>query len=280
MLVNSKKILNDARMNNYAIAHFNINNLEWTRFILEECERLKTPVILGVSESAIDYMGGYYTVANLVKSLISDLKINIPVILHLDHGKKVESCIKAIDAGFTSVMIDASTYPITENIRMTKKVVEYAKKHNVTVEAELGHVGSEADKSLIPELYTEVDAAKKFVEETKIDSLAPAIGNAHGLYTGKIELDFERIKEIAKITNVPLVLHGASYIPDDMLKKAVKSGINKVNINTELQIAWANDVKSFIEQNQDIYDPRKIIKAGEKAIKSIIKQKLEILNRN
>ena len=280
MLVNMKEMLNKADSGKYAVPHFNINNLEWTRFILEECQELNSPVILGVSEGAIKYMGGYKTVSNLVKSLISDLNITIPVALHLDHGSSYESCVKAIDNGFTSVMIDASKYPLEENINITKQVVLYAKDKNVTVEAEVGEVGGEEDGVADELAYAKIEDAVKLVDSTNIDFLAPALGSVHGIYKGKPKLDFERMVKIHELIKLPLVLHGGSGIPDELIKKSISCGITKININTELQIAWSNAVRIFLNENDKVYDPRKIIKGGEIAMKEMIKEKIILFGSN
>lgn len=272
MIVNTKEMLKQARDNKYCIPHFNINNLEWARFILEECNNLNSPVILGVSEGAIKYMGGYKIVVDIIKDLCNYLNITIPVAIHLDHGSSIESCKEAIDSGFTSVMIDASKYDLNTNIEITKQVVMYAKEHNVTVEAEIGHIGGQEEDGI----YAKVEDANILARQTNIDSLAPAIGNAHGIYKGEPKLDFERIKDISLETNLPLVLHGGTGIDDDKLKQAILCGICKININTELQIVWKEAVKKFVLTNED-YDPRRIIKSGENAIKETIKNKLETL---
>ena len=182
MIVNMEEMLLKAYKGKYAVPQFNINNLEWTRYILEECQNNNSPVILGVSEGASRYMGGYLTVANLVKSLVKDLKITIPVAIHLDHGSSVESCISAINAGFTSVMIDASKYPLEDNIRITKEVVEYASNRGITVEAEVGHIGGTEDEIQADIAYAKLEDCEKLVKETKVDFLAPALGSVHGLY--------------------------------------------------------------------------------------------------
>ena len=280
MLVNMKEMLNKADSGKYAVPHFNINNLEWTRFILEECQELNSPVILGVSEGAIKYMGGYKTVSNLVKSLISDLNITIPVALHLDHGSSYESCVQAIDNGFTSVMIDASKYPLEENINITKQVVLYAKDKNVTIEAEVGAVGGEEDGVADELAYAKIEDAVKLVDSTNIDFLAPALGSVHGIYKGKPKLDFERMVKIHELIKLPLVLHGGSGIPDELIKKSISCGITKININTELQIAWSNAVRIFLNENDKVYDPRKIIKGGEIAMKEMIKEKIILFGSN
>lgn len=280
MLVNSKEVLEKAKEEKYAVPHFNINNLEWTRFILEECEKEKSPVILGVSEGAKKYMVGFHTVTEMVKAMVEELQITVPVVLHLDHGSSVASCKEAIDAGFTSVMIDASKYSVEENIQMTKEVVEYAHQKNVTVEAEIGHVGGEEDGVADELAYAKVEDAIRLAKETGIDSLAPALGSVHGIYKGEPKLDFQRMMEIKEKTNLPLVLHGGSGIPDELIKKSVTCGICKLNINTDLQIVWAKAVRSFLDENQSVYDPRKVIKAGEQAIKDKIDEKIHLLESN
>ena len=271
MITNSKEILQEAKKNKKAIPQFNINNLEWTKFILEECNKNNSPVILGISESAIKYMGGYKLVSNLIKNLDEEFNLEIPVVIHLDHGSSIENCKKAIDNGFTSVMYDGSNLPIEENIKNTKEVVEYAEKYNVSVEAEIGIIG--LDK------YAKIDDCRKLVEETNIDSLAPAVGSIHGIYKEDPKLNFDLIKEISTELNIPLVLHGGSGIPDRELKKAIECGITKLNINTELQIKWSESVREYLKNNHEVYDPRIIIKSGENSLKEVVKQKIELLNK-
>lgn len=271
MIENSFEILKKAKDNGYAIPHFNTNNLEWTRFILEACNELNTPVIIGVSESAIKYIGGYKMVSDIIRDLVDSLNIKIPVVIHLDHGSTPESCIEAIDNGFTSVMFDGSKYSLEENIVLTNQACDYALKRNVTVEAEIGHIGENNNNESVA--YAKVEDAIKLAKQTKITSLAPALGSVHGIYKGLPKLDFEKMQEISKKTDLPLVLHGGTGIPDEMIKKAIKCGISKININTELQIAWSKEVKDFINAN-NVVDPRKIIKSGETAIKKVIKDKV------
>lgn len=276
MIVNTKEMLNKAYIGKYAVPHFNINNLEWTRFILEECNSNNSPVILGVSEGASKYMGGFKVVADMVKDLDKSLNISVPVAIHLDHGSSAESCISAIDAGFTSVMIDASKFEIEKNISITKQVVEYAKKYNITVEAEVGHIGGTEDGNTDELAYAKVEDAVKLYRDTNIDSLAPALGSVHGLYKGEPKLDFVKMKEISDIVKAPLVLHGGTGIDDEKIRKAIESGICKLNINTELQIEWTNAVREFLKVSNE-YDPRKVIKSGESAIKNAVKHKIELL---
>mgnify|MGYP004670578767 FL=1 len=277
MLVNSKNILLKAKKEKYAVAHFNINNLEWTRYILEETNLLNVPVILGVSEGAIKYMGGVNIVSSMVKAMISDLNITNDVVLHLDHGSSFEMCKKCIDAGFTSVMIDASRLPLEENIRITKEVVNYAHKYNVTVEGEIGEIGGTEDGLEGKNYNAKKEYVIYYVNETNLDSVAPALGSVHGLYKGLPKLDYETMKDINNSISIPLVLHGGTGILDEQIKKSISCGIAKININTELQIAWSDAVKKYIKDNPNIYDPRKIISSGESNIKKHIKDKISLL---
>lgn len=279
MLVNMNEMLKSAKDKKYAIAQFNINNLEWTRFILEECQNNLSPVILGVSEGAAKYMGGFKTVYDMVKDLVEYLKITVPVCLHLDHGSSFDTCKEAIDSGFTSVMIDASNFELEKNIEITKEVVKYSKKFNVSVEGEIGHVGSDKNPDNEGILYADVLDCVKYCQESEVDFLAPALGSVHGLYKGVPKLNFERMEEISDKTKLPLVLHGGTGIYDEQIKKAIECGISKININTELQIAWSNAVKENIN-NENLYDPRKIIKLGETALKECVKNKIVLLGSN
>lgn len=278
MLVNSKKMLKEAKRKKKAVFHFNINNLEWAKCILEECDRLNVPVILGVSESAVNYMGGYNVVAALCYSLISDLNIKTDVCLHLDHGKSVESCIKAIDAGFNSVMIDGSLKPLQENMEMTKEVVLYAKNQDVSVEAEIGLMGSIEGNNLNLGTNTNLEGCINFVCETGIDSVAASVGTVHGIYKGELNIDYQLIKKLNEELTIPLVLHGGSGLSDDTLKKCVEAGITKININSSIQEAWSNDVRKYLKENPDVIDPRKIIGSGYKSIKEVVASKININN--
>ena len=276
MLVNFNEMLQKAKKEHYAVPHFNINNLEWTKYILEECQELNVPVILGVSEGAAKYMGGFETIANMVKGLLNDLKITIPVCLHVDHGQSFETCKKAIDAGFTSVMIDASKKELDENIRTTKEVVEYAHQKGVSVEAEVGHIGGTEDNITSEETNATLDECLAITNNTGIDALAPALGSVHGFYKGEPNLDFERMKLINETLSIPLVLHGGSGIPDDKIEKAIACGTSKINVNTELQVAWSEAVRRFLNENDKQYDPRKVIGSGEQAMKAKIREKVQL----
>ena len=270
-------MLNKAKEEKRVIYQFNINNLEWTKIILLKCNDLKADVILGVSEGAIKYMGGYHVVASLVKAMIDDLEIDVDVCLHLDHGSSFESCKKAIDSGFTSVMIDASKLPLDENILETRKVVDYAHLNNVAVEAELGHVGGMEDDVKNSILLADYDECLRFVRETGIDFFAPAIGTVHGIYKGELNIDFDLIKRLNDTLPIPLVMHGGSGLSHDILKKAILCGISKININSDLQATWHDDVVKFINNNPAIYDPRKVIMSGSMAMNRFIEEKINIL---
>ena len=270
MLENLNNMLKKAKNNKYAVPHFNINNCEWAKYILEECNVLQTPVIIGVSESAVKYMGGYNTVSMMVNGLIKDLDITIPVCLHLDHGSSFESCKRAIDAGFSSVMIDASKNNIEENINITAKTVDYAHQKGVSVEAELGYIGTAESENFMKN--TTVEQCIEFYNATKIDALAPAVGSVHGIYKRKPNLDFETVSKISSSIPIPIVLHGGTGIPEKQLRKSISCGISKININTDLQIAWSKAVRKYLKCNKKVYDPRKIISSGEQAIKERIKE--------
>lgn len=275
MIVNMKNELIDAKKKGYAIPQFNVNNLEWAKYILKTCNLYRSPVIMGFTESAIEYMGGYHTASGLIYDLVHDLHITVPVSIHLDHGTSVLSCKKAIDACFTSVMFDASLKRIDTNIDMTNEVIEYARKKRVIVESEIGSIGKHDASDT---KNASVTGSIIFVKKTKVDLLAPAVGNVHGIYKEFPNINVKLIKEISENTDLPLVLHGASGINNKTLRECIKNGICKVNINTDLQVAWAKEVRKLLETDSSVYDPRKIISSGEKAVVKVIKEKLETLN--
>lgn len=280
MIVNTREMLKKAKANAYAVPQFNINNLEWTRYVLETCEENKSPVILGVSEGAAKYMGGYKTVYNLVMGLIDDLSITVSVALHLDHGQSADTCKKAIDAGFSSVMIDGSSFPIEENIKITNEVVLYAHQRDVTVEAEVGHIGGSEDNVSADVAYANLEDCIKLVKETNIDLFAPALGSVHGLYKGEAKIDLDKMKIINDMIDVPLVLHGGTGINDETITNAIATGICKVNINTELQVSWAQAVRKFLSSDSLTYDPRKIIGSGKEALKESVITKIMLFKSN
>ncbi|HEY8395281.1 MAG TPA: class II fructose-1,6-bisphosphate aldolase [Bacilli bacterium] len=277
--VNMKKMLEKAKEEKYAVGQFNINNLEWTKTILSVAEEMSSPVILGVSEGAAKYMGGYKTVAGMVKGMLEDLNITVDVALHLDHGSSFEACKKAIDAGFSSVMIDASHHPLEENIKITKQVVDYAHERGVSVEAELGTVGGQEDDVVGSGIiYADVNECVKLAEATGIDCLAPALGSVHGPYKAEPKLGFKEMEEIKNATKLPLVLHGGTGIPDEQIRRAISCGTCKINVNTECQQAFSKKLREFLadKENDKIYDPRKIIGPASKGIAEVLRNKITV----
>lgn len=276
-LVTMKTMLEKAKDGKYAVGQFNINNLEWTKTILGACEELNSPVILGVSEGAARYMGGYKTVVGMIKGMLEDLNITIDVAIHLDHGSSFESCKKAIEAGFTSVMIDASKHQIDENIKITKQVVDYAHERNVSVEAELGTIGGQEDNVVASGvIYADVNECVRMAKETNVDFLAPALGSVHGPYKGEPVLGFKEMEEIKVATGLPLVLHGGTGIPDEKIKRAISCGTTKINVNTECQMAFARELRQLLEHDDKVYDPRKILGPASKGIYNVIKEKVVV----
>lgn len=277
-LVNMVDMLEKARLGKYAVGQFNINNLEWTKSILNVAQELNSPVILGVSEGAAKYMGGFDTVVGMVKGLVKNLGITVDVAIHLDHGSSFESCKKAIDAGFTSVMIDGSHYPLDENIKMTKEVVDYAHARGVSVEAELGTVGGNEDGVIGGIKYADCGECVRLCKEAEIDCLAPALGSVHGPYKGEPVLGFKEMAEIGEATGKPLVLHGGTGIPDDKIKKAISCGTCKINVNTECQLAFNKLLREFLADpaNDKIYDPRKILGPASKGIIAAVTEKMHV----
>ncbi|WP_077215087.1 class II fructose-bisphosphate aldolase [Bacillus dakarensis] len=270
-LVSMKEMLIKAKEEGYAVGQFNLNNLEFTQAILQAAEAEKSPVILGVSEGAGRYMGGFKTVVKMVEGLMEDYKITVPVAIHLDHGSSFEKCKEAIDAGFTSVMIDASHDPFEENIEKTTKVVEYAHAKGVSVEAELGTVGGQEDDVVADGvIYADPAECQELVKRTGIDCLAPALGSVHGPYKGEPNLGFKEMEEIGAATGVPLVLHGGTGIPTKDIQKAISFGTAKINVNTENQISSAKKVREVLAGNPDMYDPRKYLGPARDAIKETV----------
>lgn len=278
-LVNAKGMLDKAYKNGYAVGQFNINNLEWTKAILQTSQEQNSPVILGVSEGAARYMTGFKVVADMVKAMVETLNITVPVALHLDHGT-YEGSLKAIEAGFSSIMFDGSHYPIEENIKLTKELVAKCKKLGISIEAEVGAIGGEEDGVIGGGEVADPQECK-LVNDLGVDFLAAGIGNIHGKYpenwTG---LNFDVLSQINDVTgDTPLVLHGGSGIPADMIKKAIGMGVSKVNVNTELQIAFTEKVRKYIEEGKDLvgkgFDPRKLLAPGCEAIKEAVKEKME-----
>lgn len=277
-LVSAKEMLQTARNKNYAVGAFNINNLEWTKAILSAAQEMKSPVMLGVSEGAGKYMGGYATVVGMVKGLIQDMNITVPVALHLDHGS-FEGAKQCIEAGFTSVMFDGSHAEFEENLQLTREVVALAHAKGVSVEAEVGGIGGEEDGIIGAGEIADPQECKQ-IADLGIDMLAAGIGNIHGKYPENWQgLDFEVLKQIQDITgNMPLVLHGGSGIPQEMIKKSIELGVSKINVNTELQVVFAQATRKYIEAGKDLegkgFDPRKLLKPGFDAVVEAVKEKI------
>ncbi|ARK22194.1 fructose-1,6-bisphosphate aldolase, class II [Sporosarcina sp. P26b] len=270
-LVSMKEMMIQGKEQGYAIGQFNLNNLEYTQAILQAAEEEKSPVILGVSEGAARYMGGFKTVVMMVKGLMEEYGTTVPVAIHLDHGSSFEKCKEAIEAGFTSVMIDASSKPLEENIEITKKVVDFAQQHNVSVEAELGVVGGQEDDIIADGvIYADPAECRELVEKTGIDCLAPALGSVHGPYKGEPNLGFEEMEEISKQGDIPLVLHGGTGIPTKDIQRAISLGTSKINVNTENQIQGTKAVRDILNEDSEVYDPRKFLGPMREAIKATV----------
>ncbi len=280
MLQNARDMLNKARDGHYAVAQININNLEWTKAVLLTAEELKSPVILGVSEGAAKYMTGFETVTQMVRAMDKSLQISVPVALHLDHGT-YEGAMKCIDAGFTSIMFDGSHYPIEENIDKTAELVRLAHEAGMSIEAEVGSIGGEEDG--VVGMGEVADPAEcKRIADLGIDFLAAGIGNIHGVYPPNWKgLDFGALQSIHEATGgMPLVLHGGTGIPSEMIQKAISLGVSKINVNTECQLTFAAATRQYIEEGKDRqgkgFDPRKLLAPGVEAIKETVREKFEM----
>ena len=280
MLVSAKEMLNKAREGKYAVGQFNINNLEWTKAILLTAQENNSPVILGVSEGAGKYMGGYHAIVGMVNGLIEDLGITVPVALHLDHGS-YEGAKKCIEAGFSSIMFDGSHYPIAENIEKTTELVKEAAAKGLSLEAEVGSIGGEEDGVVGAGEVADPKECKQ-IADLNVTMLAAGIGNIHGQYPANwAGLDFEALAKINEaVGNMPLVLHGGTGIPDDMIAKAISLGVAKINVNTECQLVFAEATRKYIEAGKDLegkgFDPRKLLAPGFEAIKAKVKEKMEL----
>ena len=280
MLVSAKEMLNKAKAGHYAVGQFNINNLEWTKSILLAAEETRSPVILGVSEGAGKYMTGYKTVVGMVNGMLEELNISVPVALHLDHGS-YEGCYKCIEAGFSSIMFDGSHYPIEENVEKTKELVKVATGKGMSIEAEVGSIGGEEDGVIGKGECADPEECKA-VADLGVTMLAAGIGNIHGKYPENWEgLSFETLDAIQQLTgDMPLVLHGGTGIPDDMIKKAISLGVAKINVNTECQIAFAEATRKYIEDGKDLegkgFAPRKLLAPGAEAIKDMVITKIKL----
>ena len=277
-LVSAKEMLLKARKEGYAVAQININNLEWTQAVLQTVEEMKSPVILGVSEGAAKYMGGYKTVVGMVTNLIDFYGITVPVAIHLDHGS-YKGSFEALEAGFTSIMFDGSHYPFEENLAKTKEVVAACHAKGVSVEAEVGSIGGEEDGVVGTGEFADVEECR-VIAATGVDMFAAGIGNIHGSYPANwAGLNFELLAEISEVTNkVPLVLHGGTGIKGDMIQKAIALGVSKINVNTELQLEFAAATRKYIEEGKDKqskgFDPRKLLAPGVAAMKQVVRDKV------
>ncbi|HZW67460.1 MAG TPA: class II fructose-1,6-bisphosphate aldolase [Pseudogracilibacillus sp.] len=276
-LVSMREMLNIANEKKYAVGQFNLNNLEYTQAILQAAEEEQSPVILGVSEGAARYMGGFKVVVAMVKALMEEYGTSVPVAIHLDHGSSFEKCAEAIHAGFTSVMYDGSHLPLEENIANTKKVVELAHIHAVSVEAELGRIGGEEDDLVVDDaeaMYAIPAECDQLVRETNVDCFAPALGSVHGPYKGEPKLGFKEMEEVQKLTGVPLVLHGGTGIPLKDIQRAISLGTAKINVNTENQIQQTKVIREVLNEDKEVYDPRKYMGPGREAIKATVIEKM------
>lgn len=273
-LVSMKEMLLKAKEEGYAVAQFNMNTLLWAKPVLEAAEEMRSPVIVATSDRLIDYLGGYSIIAATVKAFVKEMRITVPVALHLDHGMTVEHCKKAIGAGYTSVMIDGSHHNIEKNIAITKEVVEYAHKHGVSVEAEVGTVGGSEDGIVAGIQYADPAHCERLVKETEVDALAAALGSVHGPYKGEPKLGFSEMKQISEMTDVPLVLHGGSGIPEVQIQKAIGLGHAKINVNTECAQAWTQTIREIVCRDQAIYEVRKILEPAHEAVKETVKEKV------
>lgn len=280
MLVSAREMLQKAKEGHYAVGQFNINNLEWTKIILQTAQELNSPVILGVSEGAGKYMCGYKTVVGMVNGMLEELNITVPVALHLDHGS-YDACKKCVEAGFSSIMFDGSHYPIEENVAKTKELVAVSHNLGLSIEAEVGSIGGEEDGVVGAGECADPQECKA-IADLGVDMLAAGIGNIHGKYPENwAGLSFETLDAVQKETgDMPLVLHGGTGIPEDMIKKAISLGVAKINVNTECQLSFQEATRKYIEAGKDQegkgFDPRKLLAPGAEAIKATVKEKMEL----
>lgn len=279
-LVSMKNILKDAFQKKYAVGQFNINNLEWVKSILKVAKEYRSPAILGVSGGTVPHMAGYKTIHDIVVGVGDYQDTDVPIVLHLDHGKTKQACIDAIDAGFSSVMFDGSHLPFEENLQITKEIVEYAKLHNVSVEAELGTIAGSEDGIVNSQvIYADLEQCRIMAKETGIDCLAAALGSTHGLYKGKAKLGFKEMENISKAINIPLVLHGGTGITDEDMLRAIELGTAKINVNTEFMYAWCQEIEKILRnplRQHDINDPRKLITQGLLPVENLIARRMTL----
>lgn len=278
-LVAMTAMLRAANEGGYAVGQFNLNNLEFTQAILRAAEAERSPVILGVSEAYIPYMGGLACIAGMVNALLAEEKVTVPVALHLDHGTSFEVCVRALKAGFTSVMIDASHHPLRDNIAVTARVTEAAHALGASVEAELGRIVGREDDLNVDEAeaaYAVPEECVQLARETGIDCLAPALGSVHGPYRGQPKLGFERMRLIRELTGLPLVLHGGSGLPDDEIVEAIRSGTAKINVNTDNQAAFTAAIRAYLGEHPEAYDPRHYLIPAREAVQEAVRAKMRL----
>ena len=273
--MNKYNVILKAYENKYAIPQFNIIDAEYARYILEECEEEKSPVILGVSEKVANHLGGFKVARNIVDGLIDDLNITVPVILHLDHAKSKESCEKAIKAGFDSVMLDYSSHPLEENIKLTKSLV--LQNPNTIIECEVGTIGKNGNEGII---YSDIEDIIRLKKETNAHLIAPSFGTVHGVYKGEPKLNFELLDEIKEKIDTPLVMHGGSGLSEENFKMSISRGISKININTELKHAWTKAIRKYLSENPDETDPVYIIESVSSEIKKVVSNLINIFGSN
>ncbi|WP_039067964.1 ketose-bisphosphate aldolase [Staphylococcus shinii] len=264
-------LIQQAKQEHYAIPQINVNGLLWIESILEAAEATHSPIIVGTTDKVVEFLGGYHFICTTIKNKIKAMNITIPVIVHLDHGLTVENCKKAVDAGYDSVMFDGSKLPIEENIKQTKAVVDYAHKNNVIVEGEVGAIGGNEDGVIGNVKYADLEDCIRLAQEAKLDTLAPALGSVHGTYQGEPDLGFSEMQAIQNAIDIPLVLHGASGISNEDLLKAIHLGHAKINFNTEINIAWSNQLRQTLNQDKSLFNPQQILKPSKIAMVETIK---------
>ncbi|MEF3303836.1 class II fructose-1,6-bisphosphate aldolase [Paenibacillus sp. GYB003] len=278
-LVSMKRMLLDAADGGYAVGQFNLTNMEFAQSILQAAQEKRSPVILGVSEAYVPYMGGLPCIAGMVRALIDHYGVTVPVALHLDHGSSFDICLRALHAGFTSVMIDASGLPLERNIELTSRVAQAAHALGATVEAELGRIAGREDELVVDEaevMYAVPDECVRLARETGIDCLAPALGSVHGPYRGQPRLGFGRMEDIRRLTGLPLALHGGSGLPDDEIREAIVRGTRKINVNTDNQAAFTAAIRRYLNEHPDAYDPRHYLSEAAKAVQACVRTKIEL----
>ncbi|MDI9261215.1 class II fructose-1,6-bisphosphate aldolase [Alicyclobacillus sendaiensis] len=272
-LVSMHILLRNAKADRYAVGQFNVNGFEWFDAILRGAQEEDSPVIIGVSDRLVDYLGGFKAVFHIITSYIQRMNIVVPCVLHLDHAHTFERCAEAVDAGFTSVMIDGSHLPFEENVKLTTRVVQYAHAYNVSVEAEVGRVGGVENGEVFDMQNADAEQCVEFVKRTGVDALAVALGSVHGPYENP-RIDIDALRDISERISTPLVLHGGSGIYGSYLAEIIRSGYSKVNVNTDCAIAWRDAVKSYLKENPNVYEPRTILQQGAEAIYHVVRCKI------